>query len=83
MKPRMLLFLSSPSATECLEDLTGDVALQAANDVLLALPLLRSLQDVVAGSGVSVHAHERDRVDSAVQATITAAVEAMARGVAG
>src|ERR687886_1453828 len=60
---------------EIAEDLAGDEALQAADDLRLRLPLARASADVVEGRLVAAHAGDDDPVEGGVGPPVAAAVE--------
>src|SRR5918912_3553158 len=62
---------------EIAEDLAGHEALQAADDLGLALPLGCTSPDVVEGGLVAAHAGDDDPVESGVGLVMSAAVEPM------
>jgi hypothetical protein len=63
-------------------ELSGEVSHEAASDLFVALAGLGAPCDVGAGFGVVDHAVVGDRPERVVALAITAAVEAVARGLA-
>ena len=64
-------------ALELAEELSGDVALQAALDLADALAFGEAALHVALGGRVLAHADEHDGVQGAVELAVTAAVQAM------
>ena len=60
------------------EDLTGDVALEAAHDGFLAFSLFGAAFDVVAGAGVMGHADHNDSPKGVVRFSVASSVESVA-----
>src|SRR6266511_2814135 len=65
------------------EHLPSDVALQTADDLLFGLALLEAPRHVVLGRRVVAQPHHHDPVQRSVGLAVTAAVEAVAGGLAG
>ena len=59
-------------------DLASNVALQAADDLLLTEPLAGAASDVLTGTRIGGHSDQHDDPQGAISLSITAAVEAMA-----
>src|SRR6266545_1150007 len=74
---------SSDGSLQVLVDLAGDVALEAADDVLFGLALLGAPLDVVLGWLVAGHPRQGDHPQGVVGLPVTAAVEAVPGGLAG
>src|SRR5690625_5108759 len=88
MMPLNLLCLSSGGcyggcSAEMPVDLAGEVTLERASDFAQGAPFCGAFLDV--GAGVRVHTHAGDyrHVECAVEASVTAAVDPVAHGVAG
>jgi len=64
-------------------DLSGDVALQAADDLRLGQALGGAPLDVGSGGRMVAHADDHDAVQGGVGLAVTAAVQAVADGRAG
>ena len=73
----MLLLSTGAVAADRVEHLAGDIALQAADDLGLVLALADAAGDVVAGSFIGAHAHDRDSPERGVRLAVAAAVESM------
>lgn len=58
-------------------DLPGDVALEAANNLLLGPPFENSLGNVLFRALMAPHSYDRDRVDCLVELTVSAAIESV------
>src|SRR4051812_25493730 len=69
--------------TQQVEELTGDHALEAADDLFLGQALLRAAVDVGTGAGVPAHPGESEAVQGGVGLSVAAAVESVAVGLAG
>jgi hypothetical protein len=65
---------------EIAEDLACDEALEAADDLPLALALSRTALEVVKGGLVSAHAHDHHAMEGSVGLTMPAAVQPMPAG---
>ncbi len=65
---------------ELSEELAGDVALQAADDLAVGLAFGSSSFDVGAGGGVGAESGDHDDVDGAVELAVAGAVESVAGG---
>src|SRR5690349_13570435 len=64
------------------EDLSAEVALDRSDDLLRRAAFGSAASDVGAGGGVGPHSHDDGCGQGPVQASVTAAVEAVAGGVA-
>src|ERR1700712_1363369 len=67
---------------EITEDLASHVALEAADDLCLALPLRGTSANVVHGGLVSTHTHDDDAVEGCVGLTVATTVKAVPVGLA-
>src|SRR5438309_11697129 len=63
---------------ECVVDLAGDVAFEAADDFAFAFAFGRAAGDVVDGGLVKAHAHDDGAVERAVGLSVSAVVESVA-----
>src|SRR5690606_19375637 len=84
----MLLWMSSGEfkmvwCGDDLVELAGDVAFEAADDLLLGLALLGASFHVGAGAGVPAQAAEHDPVEGGVGLAVAASVQAVPGGPAG
>jgi hypothetical protein len=71
----LLWFVKAECGVECLEEFSGDVALEAASDFWDGLALRAALADAVPGAGTVDHAAVGDGVYRSVQSTVAAAGE--------
>src|SRR5665648_316753 len=78
-----LAFRGSGGAVEVAVDLAGEVALEASTDLAEGAAFSGSALNVGAGGRVHAHAGDDGHVERAVEATVTAAVDAVSDGVAG
>src|SRR5674476_1064850 len=78
-----LAFLGCCGAVEVAVDLAGEVALEASTDLAEGAAFSGSALNVGAGGRVHAHAGDDGHVERAVEATVTAAVDAVSDGVAG
>ena len=74
----LLLVTGLDEVVEIFEDVSGDVAFQAADDLSFALALSGSSGDVGAGAGVGGHADEHDAPERFVGESVAARVEPFA-----
>lgn len=63
------------SSTECSKNLSGDIALQAADDFLLVAPFTRPADYIFPGLLMPAHSYDGDGVNRLVQLTIPASIE--------
>ena len=74
-----LLCLSS-GAFELLEELAGDVSLEASGDLAVGLALAPSTFGVGAGGGVGAESGDDDDVEGPVELAVAGSVESVAGG---